>query len=606
MSQTTDSPHDTGQATPAPATTRRRFEIILIKPSHYDDDGYVIQWFRSLMPSNSLATLNGLAVDAAGRRVLGPDIDIQVTSMDETNTRIRPEVLIRRIRSAGAGGFVGLVGVQSNQYPRALDIARPLRMAGIPVVIGGFHVSGSLAMHPGVEASLQRALDMGITLYAGESEGRLDEIIVAAANETLKPIYSYLSDLPGLDGVPLPHLPVGTAKRTIGATMSFDAGRGCPFQCSFCTIINVQGRKSRRRTSDDIDTIVRRNFADGIDRFFITDDNFARNKDWEPILDQMIKIRQEPGKREITYWIQVDTQSYRIPRFLSKVGQAHVVNAFIGLETVNPDNLKAANKRQNKISEYREMLLDCKRNGLMTWAGYIIGFPGDTKESVLRDIETIKRELPIDLLEFFFLTPLPGSVDHQRMVAAGVPMDEDLNKYDINHAVTDHPRMSKAEWEETYRLAWNSYYTKEHCETIMRRAAAKGVHPNRLYVPLAYFPHAVATEGIHPLEGGILRRKVRRDRRPGLPLENPILFHARHWPGQIIANLRFAFNLLRLVWAGRRIMRHPRLFDYMDLALTPVHEPRDAGVAPLNQHDAGPGELNYVGDTAGMANVSPA
>jgi radical SAM superfamily enzyme YgiQ (UPF0313 family) len=605
MSSTAETAAAGRQATTA-LIGRRRFEIILIRPSHYDDDGYVIQWYRSLMPSNSLAVLNGLATDAAKRWVLGPDVDIHVTSMDEANTPIRPDAVIRRIRSAGAGGFVGLVGVQSNQFPRALDIARPLREAGIPVVIGGFHVSGSLAMHPGVDASLQRALDMGITLYAGESEGRLDEVIIAAANETLEPIYNYLNDLPGLNDVPLPHLPVGTAKRTIGATMSFDAGRGCPFACSFCTIINVQGRKSRRRTCSDVDTIVRRNFAEGLDRFFITDDNFARNKDWEPILDQLIKIRQEPGKREITYWIQVDTQSYHIPRFLAKAGQAHVVNVFIGMENINPDNLKAANKRHNKISEYREMLLECKRNGLMTWAGYIIGFPGDTKESVLRDIETIKRELPIDLLELTFLTPLPGSVDHQRLAAAGVPMDDDLNKYDLNNAVTDHPRMSRAEWEETYRLAWRSFYTKEHCETIMWRAAAKGVHPNRLYVPLAYFHHAVATEGVHPLEGGILRRKRRRDRRPGMPLENPIFFHGRHWLGQLVANVRLAFSLVHLVWIGRRIMRHPRLFDYMDAALAPIDESPDADRKQVDSFETSPAQVTQRGDREELSSASSA
>jgi len=549
--------------------TPRRFEIVLIKPSHYDDDGYVIQWHRSLMPSNTLATMNGLVVDAVERQVLGPDVEIQVTAMDETNTRIRPDVLIKRIRSAG-GGFVGLVGVQSNQFPRALDIARPFREAGIPVVMGGFHVSGSMAM--GVDASLKPARDMGISLYAGESEGRIDDVLVDAANGTLKPVYNYLAHLPGLDGGPIPHLPFGTAKKTLGAISSFDAGRGCPFQCSFCTIINVQGRKSRRRTCDDIERLIRYGLNEGVDRYFITDDNFARNKDWEAILDRMIKIRKEPGNKEITYWIQIDTQSHKLPRFLSKAGQAHVINAFIGLENINPDNLQAANKRQNKISDYREMLLACKRNGLMTWAGYIIGFPGDTRESVLRDVETLKRELPVDLLEFFFLTPLPGSVDHQRLAQAGVPMDPDLNKYDLNHCVTGHPRMSKEEWEETYRQAWALYYTKEHCETVMWRAAAKGVHPNRLFVPLAWFYHAVTIEGVHPIEGGFLRRKYRRDRRPGLPLENPIPFYARRWLGLISSNARLAFTMLRLALTGRRIMRHPRLFDYMDEALAPVDE----------------------------------
>ena len=115
---------------------RRRFLLILIKPSHYDDDGYVIQWARSLMPSNSLAVLYGLASDAAQRKVLGSEVDIEVVPIDESNTRVRPAKLIAMLSSNDGFGLVGLVGVQSNQYARALDIARPLRAAGLQVVIG--------------------------------------------------------------------------------------------------------------------------------------------------------------------------------------------------------------------------------------------------------------------------------------------------------------------------------------------------------------------------------------------------------------------------------------------------------------------------------------
>ena len=118
---------------------------------------------------------------------------------------------------------------------------------------------------------------------------------------------------------------------------------------------------------------------------------------------------------------------------------------FIGLENINPDNLLAAKKRQNKITEYREMLQKWRTHGASTFAGYILGFPGDTRESILRDIEIIKRELPLDILEFFFLTPLPGSEDHQKHARSkGVWMDPDLNKYDLNHRVSHHPKMSDA------------------------------------------------------------------------------------------------------------------------------------------------------------------
>ena len=107
---------------------------------------------------------------------------------------------------------------------------------------------------------------------------------------------------------------------------------------------------------------------------------------------------------------------------------------------------------------------------VMTYAGYILGFPTDTPESIARDIEIIKKELPVDILEFFYLTPLPGSEDHKILHMKGMPMDPDLNKYDLEHACTAHPIMSKETWEEVYRDAWTRYYSDEHVETIMRRA----------------------------------------------------------------------------------------------------------------------------------------
>jgi hypothetical protein len=109
--------------------------------------------------------------------VIGPDYDLDVEAIDETNTRIRPDRIARSIRKAGAG-MAMLDGVQSNQFPRALDIAAPLRAAGITVGIGGFHVSGTVAMLPGIEENVQRALDIGCFMYAGEAEdNRLDRIL---------------------------------------------------------------------------------------------------------------------------------------------------------------------------------------------------------------------------------------------------------------------------------------------------------------------------------------------------------------------------------------------------------------------------------------------
>ena len=142
-------------------TTGRRFQFILIKPSHYDKDGYVVQWMRSTMPSNSLAAVYSLAQDAANRGVLGPDLPIDVIAIDETNTRVKFDELIRRIQDNGGEGLVGVVGVQSNEFPRATDIARRFLGAGIQVMIGGFHVSGCLAMLPELPDDIKEARKLG-------------------------------------------------------------------------------------------------------------------------------------------------------------------------------------------------------------------------------------------------------------------------------------------------------------------------------------------------------------------------------------------------------------------------------------------------------------
>ena len=229
----------------------KRFQLILIKPSHYDAAGYVVQWLRSTMPSNSLAAVYSLARGAAERQVLGPDIPIDVIAMDETNTRVRPRDIAKRIAKNGGLGLVGLIGVQSNEFPRALDIARPLRAAGVQVMIGGFHVSGCLAMLKDTQTDIKVAQALGISIFAGEAEEGLDEVLQDAARGELRDLYNHMKVLPGIGDVPSPpFLPVDFVKRTVGNVTSFDAGRGCPFQCSFCTIINVQGRKSRYRSPD--------------------------------------------------------------------------------------------------------------------------------------------------------------------------------------------------------------------------------------------------------------------------------------------------------------------------------------------------------------------
>jgi hypothetical protein len=545
------------------------FHLVLIKPTHYDDDGYPIQWVKAVIPSNTLACLNSLAEDASRREVLGPEIAIHLHTYDETNQRVRPDRIIRMIRKAGGRALIGLVGVQSNQFPRAVDLARPFLAANLPVCIGGFHVSGSIAMLPAMPPEMCEAQALGISVFAGEAEhGRLDQIMRDAWDGTLLPLYNFMDDLPPLEGEPAPILPAKHSRRISGSLASFDLGRGCPYQCSFCTIINVQGRKSRFRTPDDLELTIRKNYAQGIKRYFITDDNFARNRHWEALFDRMIQLRVGQGLK-IGFSIQVDTLCHRIPNFIEKAAQAGVGRVFIGLENINPDNLIASKKHQNKITEYRVMLQKWREQGVISCAGYILGFPGDTRASILRDIDIIKRELPLDILEFFFLTPLPGSEDHKILNRDGVWMDADLNRYDLYHRVVHHPKMSDSDWDDAYRAAWKSYYSLAHIRTILRRVAANPAgRPRKVLTTILWFKLMTMFEAVHPLEGGAFRRKSRRDRRHGQALERTFVFYLRYL-GEIVRKAwRYWSVYRRCKSILGEVLAAPDRRTYTDLSIT--------------------------------------
>jgi len=535
----------------------QKFFIELIHPSRYDDDGYVVQWWRSWTPSNTLACLHGLAADCAARRVLGDEVEIVINAYDEANEVVPVGRIVRRMAAHGGRGVICLAGVQSNQFPRALDLARQFRSAGLPVIVGGFHVSGSLRMLPEMPQDLKEAQAMGVCLFAGEAEGRMDGLLADAYHGRLKPIYNYLDKLPELGGQPIPLLPKRILRRSAGGVATFDTSRGCPFQCKFCTIINVQGRKPRSRTPDDVERIVRAYCAEGIRRFFITDDNFARNPKWEAITDRLIELQEREGIH-INFALQIDSTAYNIPRFVEKVVKAGCRWVFIGVESVNAENLASANKRQNHIEEYRQMVRTWHDHGVMVQAGYIIGFPADTPESVRRDVQTLQRELSLDLVKFACLMPLPGSVDHRDKLLAGEWMDPDMNRYTGEKAVTLHARMSRTEWEATLWESWEKFYSYEYAAASMRRCLAEG--PASIGVLGQMIRDLINTryDRVQPLEGGLARRKVRTQRRPCFSRESPWRFYPRRLWEILATALPAAVCAVRLMLLRRRIKYRER------------------------------------------------
>ena len=487
--------------------------LFLVKPSKYDDDGFVIRYYRGVLPSNTLACLDSLTRDAISEGPLSR-LRVKTSILDELVQRIRPKAIAGKCRAHGVKGVVCLAGVQTNQFERATDLAKEFRSHGLDVLIGGFHVSGSIALSSAVPPEIQELIDCGVTVVAGEIEGRWREILEAAAAGELQSVYNFLGTPPDITHAPVPTVSKSYLRRFAFSNFgTIDCSRGCPFNCTFCTIINVQGRKMRCRDAGSIAEAVRSNYLKSrITYYFLTDDNFARNPGWRALFEAFISLREEEGIN-VSFMMQVDVLSHRIPGFIEMAKRAGCSQVFIGMESLNRDNLMAVGKRQNRIEEYRHLIDAWRSAEIVTFVGYIIGFPFDTPASVPADIEYLKTEVRPDVASFFMLTPLPGSKDYTELVESGAHLSDDFNTYDSLHETFDHPHLTGGAWTEAFQQAWDSFYSVDHMKNILESTS-----PSRywdVFLKLVIYKASVLIDRQHPMVSGLFRVKGRRDRRPG-------------------------------------------------------------------------------------------
>lgn len=495
----------------------KKLHLYLIKPSQYDDDGYVVRHWRGVLPSNTLACLAALTQHAVDCKLLGESLTVKVHLVDESVQRVPVRRIARSQRNAHTRTVVCLVGVQTNQFPRAADLAMEFRRRGLTVMMGGFHVSGYLALLREIPPEIQALLDAGVTIVKGEVEDAWPGLLRDALAGRLQPLYDFLPNKPDLHDQPVPLIDRKYLRRFVASNFgTLDCGRGCPFQCTFCTIINVQGRTMRFRSAARVAQAVRENYRrHGISFYFFTDDNFARNRNWEAIFDALSSLREEE-RIPVQFMMQVDVLSWKIPLFVEKARRAGCTNVFIGMESLNPANLQAAGKRQNRVEEFQQLIEAYRAAEISTHVAYIIGFPHDSADSVRDDMRRLRLLVQPDHASFFMLVPLPGSQDHLAMLRRSEWMDPDFNSYDSNHAVARHPKMSAAEWHALYMEAWRDFYSFENMKAVLQRT------PRRLYwnhlMRFMWYKNAVLTEGRHPMMCGWFRRKSRTDRRPGFPV----------------------------------------------------------------------------------------
>ncbi len=532
--------------------TKRHVNLYLIKPSRYDDEGYVVRHFRGVLPSNTLFCLASLTRQAAsGERF--SDTDFRIELLDETVSKVNCGKICRSQRG-GAKTIVCLVGVQTHQFPRASDLARTFREAGLTVMLGGFHVSGYLSMISEMPADIQELIDLGVTIVKGEVEESWNDLLEDAVLDRLQPLYDFTNCKPDLRDAPIPSVEKKVLRKFVSRKSgTIDCGRGCPFNCSFCTIINVQGRKMRFRSPEGIAASIRENYKEHeIYFYFFTDDNFARNKHWEGILDEMIALR-EVEQLPIQFMMQVDVLSYRIPNFIEKAKRAGCSNVFIGMESVNDQNLKAAGKRQNHFENYRDLIQAYRDAGIATHVGYIFGLPFDTPESIRRDLDRLMNEVQVEMASFFIMTPLPGSRDHYELFQQGAYMDPDYNRYDSQHVAMEFPNFeTPQQLQDSYQEAWETFYGFTNMKRILKRAPKRSYW--NLFRNFLWYKSAALIEKSHPMMTGLIRLKGRKSLRPGLqPLSRTAYFMKRFREFKALAFATAQLLLeMQLLWLETR------------------------------------------------------
>ena len=213
--------------------------------------------FARRFPSNSLACLYGLAMECGEQKVLGDDVEIEIHAFDETNTNIQPETnhfahRKRRRRNGDARRRAVKPVSARARYCRAFA-----RNAEFKSASAAFTFPARSRCSRNATRTFKKRMDMGVSLFAGEAEGRLAQVLIDAYAKKLEPLYNFMDDLPNIEGVATPVLPAERVHLTAGATTSFDAGRGCPFrlfvlhdyQCSGTQIAPPLARRHRKNRS---------------------------------------------------------------------------------------------------------------------------------------------------------------------------------------------------------------------------------------------------------------------------------------------------------------------------------------------------------------------
>jgi radical SAM superfamily enzyme YgiQ (UPF0313 family) len=468
-------------------------QVVIIKPSKYMADGFVERFRRGFMPNSTVPYMRSMVpLEVDG-------IPVETTTIDEyVHTDLQYLKLL--LGAQGKRTLVALVGVQSHQFHRALDLAAYAQSHGCMTVIGGPHVmTCDTSMFHG----------RGVSFALAEAELVWTKILQDAACGELQPVYG--SDRRWQQELEAPVLAPPSRSdlgRYVIPMLGVYPARGCPFLCNFCSVIKIAGRRIRSQSIATTLASLRAAKAAGVRTIMFTSDNFNKYPEAQTLLAAMIEERLG-----LEFFVQCDTQIARQEHLVALLGKAGCFQMFVGVESFNRQTLLAAHKGQNRPEMYRDIVRLCREYGISSHFSNIIGFPQDTERDVQEHVQVL-REMAPTWASFYILCPIPGTEQYDDFLAQGLITETNLDRFDTTCLTWRHPTLPRERLSELLFECYRNFFSLGHalrnvrdqvhfrCRRPLARSAGN--------VAMSLFTRYCAWRRTHPMSGGI--RRVRLDR----------------------------------------------------------------------------------------------
>ncbi len=474
---------------------RKPLRVVLVKPSKYGRDGFVERFRRGFMPNSTLGHLASLtAAEIDGVRC-------ETVTVDEY---VRTDLGYLDLLAADPGRrtLVALVGVQSHQFHRALDLAALARSRGVScAVVGG--------PHP-MTCDTAELQGHGVSFALAEAELIWPAILRDALAGELAPVYGGERRWQArLEPPPVKPPSPRDLRRYAVRLMGVYPARGCPFTCNFCSVIKIAGRAMRSQPVATTLASLKVAQTAGVRRVMFTSDNFNKIPDLRALLEAMI----DEGIR-LPFFAQCDAQIERDPDLVELLARAGCFQMFVGVESFSREALRAAHKLHNKPERYARIVELCRAHGISSHFSNILGFPTDTEASIGEHFETL-RALGPDVASFYLLTPIPGTEQYGEFLEQGLITEGNLDRFDGSAVTWRHPNLPPRRWEDLAFRCVREFYSGRDVAGKLARLV-RGRRDFRTTSALAAvagysLQSRLATAArTHPMAGGVGR--VRRDR----------------------------------------------------------------------------------------------